>query len=137
MELIVNTNRIMAALIKEGQSRRIILSKKFSLYTIEFGLKEVQKYKETIKKKAKIGESDFNFLMQKLLSKIIVFSEKEISSESIEKALKIIGKTDVNDVPFAALSIEFGNKPIWSDDKHFKQQNEIKVFTTKELVELL
>ncbi len=137
MELIVDTNRIIAALIRDSVSRRIILSKKFSLYTVEFGLKEVGKYKALIKKKAGINEQQFNFLMKHLLSKIAVLSENEISKKSINKALGIMKGIDADDVPFIALSIELGNKPIWSDDKHFRQQNEIKVLTTKEIEKML
>ena len=133
MELVVDTNRIIAALIKNGLSRKIIISGKFPLHTVEFGEKEVEKYKPLIKKKTGISEQQFNFSMKHLMSKIAVLSEKDISKKSIGKALKIMGKIDRDDVPFIALSIELGNKTIWSDDKHFKQQNKIKVLTTKEL----
>ena len=133
MELVVDTNRIIAALIKNGLSRKIIISGKFPLHTVEFGEKEVEKYKPLIKKKTGISEQQFNFSMKHLMSKIAVLSEKDISKKSIGKALKIMGKIDPDDVPFIALSIELGNKTIWSDDKHFKQLNKIKVLTTKEL----
>ena len=137
MELVVDTNRITAAFIKDGLSRRIILSQRFSLYTVEFGLKETEKYKALIKKKVGINEQQFNFLMRLLISKIAVLSENEISKESVKKALETMGEIDIDDVPFAALSIELGCKPIWSDDKHFKKQGQIKVFSTKELGEKL
>ncbi len=137
MELVADSNRIIASLIKDGYSRRILLSRKFSFFTVEFGLKEVVKYKPLIKKKARINEDEFNSLMQKLMSKIKVFSEEEISKNSINKALKIMKEIDVDDVVFIALSLELGNIPIWSDDKHFKKQNKVKVYSTKQLVEFL
>src|SRR3989338_3056771 len=108
MELVVDTNRIIAAFIKDGLSRRIILSQRFSLYTVEFGLKETEKYKALIKKKVGINEQQFNFLMRLLISKIAVLSENEISKESVKKALETMGEIDIDDVPFAALSIELG-----------------------------
>lgn len=137
MELVVNTNRIVAALVKEGKSRQIILSNRFELYTVDFGIEEVRKYKETIIKKAHITDKEFDFLMKQLLSKIAVLSEAEISKDNIRKALEIMKEIDVNDVPFIALSMQLGNKPIWSDDKHFKQQKKVKVLTTSELGKLL
>ena len=133
MELVVDSNRIIAALIKDSVSRKIILNQKFSLYSIEFGVKEVRKYREEIKRKAKINSQEFNFVMKSLLSRIYVFSEKEISVKSIKKAVGLIGKIDPNDVPFIALSLELGKMPIWSDDKHFRKQREIRVLTTKHL----
>lgn len=133
MELVVDSNRIIAALVKDGKSRDIILSRRFSLYTIDFGVKEVQKYKALIKKKAKINEQGFNFLMNGILAKIAVVSEKDVSKASVKRALKIMEEIDENDVPFIALAIDLGNKAVWSDDKHFKKQKEVKVYTTKEL----
>ena len=133
MELVINSNRIIAALIKDSTTRKIILSTKFTFYTVDFGIKEVKKYKELIKTKGGISEQQFSLLMNALLSKIIVLSENEISKKSINKAIQIMNKIDPDDVPFIALSIELNNKPIWSDDKHFKQQKEIKVLNTKQL----
>jgi len=133
MEIIVDTNRIIAALIKDGYSRRIILNEKFDLYTIEFGVKEVAKYKGMIKRKAHIDDAGFNSLMKSLMSKITVLDEDGISRKSVERAYKIMGEIDVDDSYFVALSIELGKKPIWSDDKHFFQQKKIKVLSTKEL----
>ena len=136
MELVVDANRIIAALIKDSQSRSIIVSRRFRLHTIEFGVKEVEKYKNLIKKKACINEQQFSFLMNRLLSKIRVYSEKEISEKSAMQALELMEKIDIDDVPFIALSLEL-NKPIWSDDKHFKQQKKIRVYTTKELAKFI
>ncbi len=137
MELVVNTNRIIAALIKKGSSREIILSRKFSLYTIDFGVKEVRKYESLIRKKAKITKKEFNFLMNALMSKIIVVSKEEISKKAVKQAVNIMRQIDADDVPFIALSIHLKGMLIWSDDKHFKQQKKIKVLTTKQLAKTL
>jgi len=137
MELIADSNRIIASLIKDGYSRKILLSRKFSFFTVKFGLNEVVKYKSLIKKKAQIDENEFNSLMDKLMSKITVLSEEDISKDSINKAIEIMKEIDVDNVVFIALSIEMQNIPVWSDDKHFKQQNKVKVYTTKQLVEFL
>jgi predicted nucleic acid-binding protein len=46
-----------------------------------------------------------------------------------------MGKIDKKDVPFIAAALAL-NCSIWSDDKHFKKQKEIKIFTTKEVMEI-
>jgi len=137
MELVADSNRIIASLIKDGYSRRILLSRKFSFFTVEFGLKEVMKYKALIKKKARINEDEFNSLMKILMFKITVLSEEDISKNSINKAIEIMKEIDADDVVFIALAIEMQNIPIWSDDKHFKKQNKVKVYTTKQLAGFL
>jgi len=50
-----------------------------------------------------------------------------------EEANEIMGNIDSDDVLFIATALAF-NCPIWSEDKHFKQQDKVKVFTTKELL---
>lgn len=137
MEIVVDTNRIIAALIKDSFSRKAILSAKFSFYTVEFGVQEVRKYEGLIKQKAKINDQEFEKLMQMLLPKIIVVNEQEISKSDFSKAIKALGKVDYKDVPFLALALHLGNKPIWTDDPHFKKQRRAKVITTKQIVQML
>jgi predicted nucleic acid-binding protein len=54
MRVIVDTNRILAALIKNGSSREIITSDNIEFYSVDYVLKEVQKYKEEIIKKSEL-----------------------------------------------------------------------------------
>ena len=137
MEIIADTNRIIAALIKDGASRKIILSGKFTIYTVEFGVKEVKKYRQLIKKKAGITDGQLDAVMSSLLSKIIVMNERGIAAEKIFQAVKIIGHIDKDDVPFIALSLALGKTPVWTDDKHFKAQRAIKALTTNRLAKLM
>jgi len=52
----------------------------------------------------------------------------------LDEANELMKKIDLDDVPFLACAMVL-NLEIWSDDKHFKQQDKIKVFTTSELIE--
>lgn len=122
---------------KKWPKPKIILSNKFNFCTPQFGVAEVKKYKNLIKEKSALTEENFNYLMPILLSKITVYSEKDISKKSIEKATKIMKNIDADDVVFIALCIELENKPIWTDDNHFQKQNQIKVFSTNELSKML
>ncbi|MFH1751834.1 MAG: PIN domain-containing protein [archaeon] len=134
MKLIVDTNRIIAALIKDSYCRRIILSEKIELFTLGFGVSEVKKYTNYILKKTKLQETEFNELMNTLLAKMTVFEETDISKKNYFKAKEIMEKIDENDVPFIALALEIENDGIWSDDKHFTEQKKVKVWPTKTLV---
>ena len=40
------------------------------------------------------------------------------------------------DVPYFALALAF-NAAIWSDEKAFKKQNKVKIFSTEELKKIL
>jgi len=43
---------------------------------------------------------------------------------------------DEKDTPFLALAMQL-NCPIWSNDKHFKEQQVAEVYTTSEIIDLI
>lgn len=137
MKLIVDTNRIIAALVRDSYSRRIILSEKFEFATVGFGISEVKKHKAYILKKAKLTDAQFNDLMTRFLARIEVLSEGEISAKAYADAVKIMGCIDKADVPFIALAREIKNDGIWSDDGHFLKQKAVKIWRTKSLADKL
>ncbi len=135
MRLVVDTNRIIAALVKDSVSRRIILHFDGELITIAFSKEELGDHMDEILKKAKISESELDMILEKLISKIVIIDDRIIESH-MEEAKELMEKTDPSDVPFIAAALATSS-PIWSDDKHFKKQDKIRVITTKELIEVL
>ncbi|MBS3108850.1 putative toxin-antitoxin system toxin component, PIN family [Candidatus Woesearchaeota archaeon] len=135
MRLVVDTNVIISALIKNSISRHIITHIKAELITINFSEEEIRAYKETILKKAKINKIEFESLMEKLKEKIILIDDF-IILERLEEASKIMDAIDPDDTPFIAAALAT-NSDIWSDDKHFEKQNKIKVWKTSDLVKLV
>jgi len=55
MKLVIDTNIIISALIKNGISRRIIVSPLINFVTPEYTLQEISKYEKLICKKAKLS----------------------------------------------------------------------------------
>ncbi len=47
-----------------------------------------------------------------------------------------MGNIDIEDVPFIATALAINANGIWSFDKHFSQQNQVKVITTDELINI-
>ncbi|MBU0532481.1 hypothetical protein KKB44_03235 [Candidatus Micrarchaeota archaeon] len=135
MRLVVDTNRIIAALVRDGVSRKIITHFDGELITIGFSMEELGNHKKEILKKAKISETDLEMILNKLFSKMTILDDKIIVIYMGE-AKGIMEKIDSADVPFIAAALAT-KAPIWSDDKHFKKQKGVKVLTTKELIEML
>ena len=79
--------------------------------------------------------SQFFYLKEKLSSCIdIIPDDKTLSF--MEEAKNIMDAIDPNDTPFIALALAVENDGIWSGDRHFEQQDKVKVWTTKNLLEL-
>lgn len=135
MNIVIDTNIFVSALIKNGICREILTNFKINFLFPEFEFEEIKNHKEEIIKKAGLTEREFNTLFLRLM-KYVKIIPAYISSARKEEAMQIIYKIDQNDVQFIATALVF-NCSIWSDDKHFKKQKTIKVFTTKEIINIL
>ena len=130
MILIVDTNRIIAALIKDSISRRIIYSDKFLLLTPKFTLQELKDNKKIILKKSGLSESGLESLLSAMMSNMYVVDDSIIKYK-FEEAKYIMDKIDKDDTPFIALALAVTNDGIWTDDKHFEKRSRIKVWKTQ------
>jgi predicted nucleic acid-binding protein len=101
----------------------------------EFTFEEINKHKNEILRKSKLSEQQFNLLMATLKENLIIVPKYEI--RRIKEAKEIMDNIDSNDTVFVALALSTINDGIWSDDVHFKKQNVVKVWNTKELIKLL
>lgn len=136
MKLVVDTNRIMAALIKDSASRRILYSKTFEFVSAEYSKTEIKHYEKTILEKSELTQLDYNRLFEQLFDRITLFEKTEIKPFFWNAALETMKPIDETDTPFLALALQ-EQCAIWSDDKHFLQQKKAKVWTTGQLVKLL
>ncbi|MDD4983642.1 MAG: PIN domain-containing protein [Candidatus ainarchaeum sp.] len=133
MDLVIDTNILISALISSnGKIRELIFSDKFKLFAPEYVFLEIYEHKQEIIKKAELSESEFELALSVLFTKIIITPSEEIKVFS-EKAKQVC--PDFDDWPFFALAI-LKNIPLWSDDKDLKQQDVIKVMSTKEIIAL-
>ena len=130
MNFIVDANIIFSSLIKEGKSAELLLNLDLNLYSPEFLLEEIEKYEEEILRKTKRSNDEFEDLFQmiKLIIKIIPKNEFQ---DYLEPAKEI--SYDIGDIQYLALALKL-KCPIWSNDKDFKKQNKVKVFSTNELL---
>ncbi len=135
MKLIVNTNRIIAAIIKDSYSRKILLSLPAELIMINLSHQEIKKHKSEIIEKSGLTDNELDYLLLKFKEKLILLDDEMIQKYMLE-AKEIMEKIDTNDVPFIAAALAT-DSDIWSDDSHFQRQKKIKVWKTKELVPLV
>jgi predicted nucleic acid-binding protein len=135
MEIVLDTNVIISSLLKDGLTRKIISLSPLDMYTVEYAKIEIDAHKEELLNKSKLDERSLNYLSEYIFSKIDLVSLEEMDPFK-NKAEEIMGKVDIDDSFFLALAMSL-SCPIWSNDVHFKKQNIVKVYTTKELLDLL
>jgi predicted nucleic acid-binding protein len=133
MKIVVDTNRIIAALIKNGASRKILFETRIEFISPDHTTVEIHKYKEEIIRKAKITNEEFEILLSLIFDRIDIISKEEYKPHLKEAENLIV---DMGDVPFIALALALKVDGIWSDDPHFLGQNKIRIFKTKGMLDL-
>ena len=133
--LVIDTNVIISALIKDGLIRKILTNSNVNFIFPEYGLNEIYSYKSEIINKANIEDNEFDILLLRLFKYIRLVPFDIIYKFKIESD-NIMDNIYKEDSVFIATALAF-NCLIWSDDKHFKKQNVVKVLTTRDIINIL
>lgn len=132
MRLVVDTNILIAALVRDSATRNLLTHLDAELFLISFSYEEIEKHQDELLQKAHISEASFKAMLEQLTSKCVILDDKLLISHW-EAAKKIMWKIDPNDMPFIAAALAIG-ADIWSEDIHFTKQSVIRVWSTSELL---
>jgi predicted nucleic acid-binding protein len=130
MNLVLDANILFAALIRDNVTRELIVSEYITLFAPEFIFSEIEKhFKDICERSGKTALDVRQILFA--LSQIIVFIPDKELTMYISYAKKI--SPDPNDSVYFALALKL-TCPIWSNDKKLKEQKEIIVYNTEEIM---
>lgn len=133
MLLVVDANILFAAAIKDSKTAELIFSDELELIAPEYVFFEFNKYMNEILKKTERGSGDFDRFMWILWDRISIVPREEFES-LVDKAEEI--SPDPDDVQYFALALKY-DCSVWSNDERLKEQSEIKILSTEDLVKLL
>ncbi len=133
MRLVVDTNRLFAAFVKDSVSRRILLSPRLHLFTPRFGKAELSRHLPEVLGKAGISEGRF-YELSSLLFLRVSLVEDGIIAPFMPAAKAAMDSIDPGDTPFVAACLALNADGVWSDDRHFSRQAVVRVFKTRDLV---
>ena len=136
MKLIVDTSVLIAALMKNSAVRELLLNPLFEFYVPEYCIEEIERHVGEISERSGLSVENVYLLLGVLLASVQVISAERFSKR-IKEAEKIMGKIDMDDVPFIALALSFPNDGIWTEDRHFLKQRRVKVWRTRNLLKML
>ena len=134
MELVIDANILISALLKEGITRELLFNDELILHTPEFIIEEFFKHITPLAQKAHTTKHALQDLAKVLIieSNIKIISKDDVRS-CIKKAEQI--SPDPDDVMYFATAIKL-NCGIWSNDKKMKNQKHVRVYATHDLVKL-
>ena len=135
MKLVVDSNVLFAAFIRDSTARKIVSHLEAEFFIISTNYDELEEHKKELRKKAKMDELNFEILIEKIVKKCIFIGDKKLVG-NWQEAIGIMDKIDPNDTAFIAAALATG-ADIWSDDPHFAKQKKIKIWKTSDLAKLV
>lgn len=133
MKLVVDTNIVIAALLRDSSTRKILLHPLFSFSIPEHAFDEIERHEEELIKKSKLTRLRFHQVMDILKRHLNIVPTEEFIGH-YPSALKAMKDIDETDAPFLALSLSFDNDGIWTNDSHFDKQYLVRVWSTPDLM---
>lgn len=132
MKVVLDTNILISALIKNSITRKILFTSYFDFFYPKSSLNEINKHKDLILRKSGMAGKDYDDLFRALFEVVTIVRE-EIINENLNRAKKI-GIQDPDDLVFLACALGIPQSIIWSDDADFEGQSAIKVMKTKDII---
>ncbi len=114
MEIVLDTNVLIASLLKNGLTRKIIFLSPFKMNSADYAKIEIETHKSEILRKSKLDEQSLNYLCEIVFSRIdfISFGHKETFKAKAKEIMQDID-IDIDDSFFVALAMSL-NCPIWA-----------------------
>ncbi len=133
MELVVDATALFSAIIGKGKANDLFFERRLRLIALPYLIEEFNKNIPTLAKICGTTESEVIKIFEILKERIEIFPIYKFHDGIQSKAEKLAphGK----DAPYFALALYLGCA-IWSREKSFKLQEEVRVYTTSELVDI-
>lgn len=133
MELVVDANVVISALIADSKTRELIVTLEAELLTPAFVEEEVQNYEDLIVEKSDMSPERVRQFFDLLFQYVDVIPAEEFYP-AIEPADAAIGDTDPDDVLYVACALA-EDAAIWSDDADFEEQNLVETYSTTDVLD--
>jgi predicted nucleic acid-binding protein len=138
MRLVVDANGLFAGIIAKGKKLQswtldILFSDEVELFAPFRLLAELEKNRDEIRSKSGFSLSDFEAFVG-ILKLRVRFIPLEQFLDKISEAKELA--PHLKDVEYFSLALQL-NCSIWSNEKAFKKQSKVKVFSTSDLISFL
>lgn len=136
MNIVIDSNILFSALIKDSMIRKIILFSQEKFTSSEIIITEYLKYKGELILKSKLTENEFQELFSIIMKNISLIGNEELKYY-IQEAKEICKNIDPKDTEFIACALAYSDSILWTEDKALKKIQEIRVCNTQEILEIL
>ena len=136
MNIVLDSNVLFSALIRDALSRRLILEYEGAFLFPAFIFEEMEKHQGMLLQKSGMSERDFQLLLGVLLRKVAI-----VPSEALlpyrQRAWEAVKTIDPDDVLFIACALAYPGGILWSDDRRLRRQDAVTVMNTGEIRDVI
>lgn len=135
MTVIVDTNIVIAALIKEGIVRRIIAGNPGIWVMPDTCFEEIWEHRDKWNR-SNISDDELREILDDFVEDFVILVSDEVYGSKMEMAEKLVNDND--DAPIVALCLAVENDGIWTfNPKHFRksQATGIRLLTTRDITD--
>ena len=133
MKVVIDANRIVAALLKQSTTRDILLDNVFEFVTPDHTLFEMEEHRDELQKKTKLTKEEFDILLALIFERINILPESLYAPFLNECGEDV---EDIDDAPYLAACLASKAIGIWSHDLHLLNQKKVSVFTNIVMLKL-
>jgi len=134
--LVVDANIVISALIADAATRQCLVLLDEDFVTPELIHDEIDRHRELIVEKSDLSADRIDRFLDILFTHYVSVVPMRRIVDDIDRANEAIGVVDPDDVLYLATALAVDGA-IWSDDRHFEEQDLVPVVTTPAMVERL
>lgn len=132
MKVVVDANRIISALLKDGETRRVLLATDAALYAPAFLKAEIEKHERMLRTRSGLTANQLHDLLETVFAPVHWVPDEAVRAK-IPEAEGLLGHIDAKDVPYLACALAVEADGIWSGDPDFDGQKAVRRIGVKEL----
>ena len=132
LRLVVDANVVIAAMMRDSTTRRLLVLGGHELHVPGYLFGEVERHLEELVARSGISEGALLEVLQTLRAHMVEHAAAEYR-ESLEPAKELLAGRDIKDVPYVALALYIGADGLWSEDQGLKSSGGVTVYRTSDL----
>ncbi len=135
MRLVLDTNVLLSAVMRDGFTRALLIHPEVELVMPEYALDEVDRHLPAIAERMGVPVGTARLTLAHLLSNVQTVPREDYAQE-MRRADEALKDLDPDDAPFLALALSTG-EPLWTQDKVLLAGRQVPTVSTPELAKRL
>ena len=129
----VDANVLIAAVLRDSTTRKLIVLGGMELHAPRYLSEEVEAHWEELTARSGLPPAALRAALRTLRGYLIEHGPEEYGQE-LEKAEAMLQDVDVQDAPYVALALAIGADGVWSEDRALTRVRGLRVVRTADLV---